>query len=129
MVPMIFWILGCGVGWSDTAPQLPFERLATQYDIHAFGPPACGGDREEGMFAAVGPELFDDGAACGRELSLSHDGGDTIVVEVNNLCPECDAEGLIDLQAQGAWPVFQDTIHDMYSTYGGDIPVTVTLLD
>jgi hypothetical protein len=122
---MLFWLFGCSAGWKDTAHLLPFDRLATQYDIYAFGPPACGGDRQEGMFVAVGPDYFASGMACGQALSIRHEAGPAIVVVVNNLCPECDDKGSIDLQSQGAWPAFKATISDFYAGYEGDIPVTV----
>ena len=122
---LLLWV-ACSNHLNDTAPM---QMLASQYDITAFGPPACGGPRQEGMFVGVGNSLFNNGANCGKTLSIRHEEGMAIWVTINNLCPECDDKNTIDLQSQGAWPALKATIHDQYSEYNGDIPVTVRFQD
>lgn len=54
-----------------------------------------------GLYAALPPSEYDNGAACGEYLNVDRPGGGTVKVEVTDQCPQC-APGHIDL-SQGAF--------------------------
>lgn len=59
---------------------------------------ACGDvNPDSAMIAAVYPSVYQDGAACGKTISISNDSGATIEVTIADLCPSCEDANHIDL--------------------------------
>lgn len=54
------------------------------------------------MIAAVHPDLYQDGNACGNTINITNDDGTAISVTVADLCPSCVDANHIDL-ATGAY--------------------------
>ena len=60
-----------------------------------------------GYTAAAGPALFDDGRGCGSWVEVTGARG-TVLVKIDNLCPECEA-GHLDLSTE-AFAVIDDPV-------------------